>query len=135
MLDLNIGLPKNKKVIYTCITNNYDNLIEDEFYLEDYDYICFTNNENLKSNRWKIEKIPNTLSSLSPVRQARYIKTHPHIFLSNYELYDLEADKGTVKKGWFGIGYDGKTNAHLVKFIKALISANDNATDKKLDSP
>ena len=45
--------------------------------------------------------------------------------LSNYELYDLEADKGTVKKGWFGIGYDGKTNAHLVKFIKALISAND----------
>lgn len=86
MLDLNIGLPKNKKVIYTCITNNYDNLIEDEFYLEDYDYICFTNNENLKSNRWKIEKIPNTLSSLSPAKQARYIKTHPHIFLSNYEL-------------------------------------------------
>lgn len=86
MLDLNIGLPKNKKVIYTCITNNYDDLIEDEFYLEDYDYICFTNNENLKSNRWKIEKIPSTLSSLSPVKQARYIKTHPHKFLSNYEL-------------------------------------------------
>lgn len=45
--------------------------------------------------------------------------------LSNNELYDLEADKGAVKKGWFGIGYDGKTNSHLVKFVKALISAND----------
>lgn len=56
--------------------------------------------------------------------------------LSNNELYDLEADKGTVKKGWFGIGYDGKTNAHLVKFIKALISANDKiaTADAKIEA-
>jgi hypothetical protein len=42
--------PKNKKrgVIYTCITNNYDNLKNHLVYnLRDFDYICFTNKDNI----------------------------------------------------------------------------------------
>jgi len=86
MLDLHINLPKNKKVIYTCITKNYDVLNENQYYLSDYDYVCFTDNPNLKSELWDIRQIPNGLKILSPVKQARYIKTHPHVFFKKYNL-------------------------------------------------
>lgn len=44
---------KEKVCIYTCITGNYDDLHEVEKE-EGIDYICFTNNINLKSQSWKI---------------------------------------------------------------------------------
>ena len=57
-------------------------------------------------------------------------KYNPKDILSNEELYDMEASRGNAKKGWFG-SYDGKTNTHLVKFVKALISANDKIATKE----
>lgn len=41
---------KNKKiVIYTAFTGNYDNLKEPEYIDENCDYVCFTDNPNIKS--------------------------------------------------------------------------------------
>lgn len=38
---------KNKKAIYTCITNRYDNLFVHTYINNDWDYICFTDDKYL----------------------------------------------------------------------------------------
>lgn len=78
--------PKNvKQVIYTCITRGYDTLKEN-INLPNFDFICFTDNTNLYSETWIIKQIPDKLKILSPIKQQRYIKTHPHEFLSEYDI-------------------------------------------------
>ena len=78
---------KNKNVIYTCVTGNYEKLYNPTTINEDFDYICFTDNPDcVKGDIWEIREIPNELKSLSNVKQQRVIKICPHKYLSEYEL-------------------------------------------------
>ena len=78
---------KNKGVIYTCITGGYDDLINHTYQNLNWDYVCFSDNENLlkqkKVGNWNIK--PLQFSELDNVRNARWHKTHPHILFPNYE--------------------------------------------------
>ena len=47
-------MPKKKICLYTCITGNYDSLIEIENKESNVDYICFTNNRYINSKTWKV---------------------------------------------------------------------------------
>lgn len=76
----------NKKVVYTCITGNYEPLIELTYKEEGFDYICFTDNKNLSSKTWEIRYIDIDLIFETPQRLQRYIKINTHKFLSDYEL-------------------------------------------------
>lgn len=77
---------KNKNVIYTCITGNYEPL-EDPFAITPgFDYVCFTNSPSIKSNVWKILPIPKELDGLSEVKKQRCIKINAHKYLPQYEL-------------------------------------------------
>lgn len=50
----------NKKIcVYTCLTGNYDILQDVEIVDENADFICFTNNKDIKSKTWKIIYIDN----------------------------------------------------------------------------
>lgn len=73
-----------KICVYTCITGDYDDLkyIKKEAGI---DYICFTNNRNLKSDCWDIKYIED--HSLNDVLLARKIK----ILVPEYikERYDI----------------------------------------------
>jgi hypothetical protein len=75
----------NKRVIYTCITGNYEALVPLTNHQSDFDYICFTDNPNLTSDFWKFRPIPQELKTLSSVKQQRLIKICPHKYLSEYE--------------------------------------------------
>lgn len=78
---------KNKKVIYTCILNNYDNLINHYFISNDWDYICFTDDDKLiqkkKYGIWQIK--PLQFNQLDATRNNRWHKMHPHILFPEYE--------------------------------------------------
>ena len=81
---------KSKKVIYTCITNNYDSLEEIACYKyvnKDWDYICFTDNETYINKKqigiWKVR--PLVFNELDNTRNNRYHKINPHIILPEYE--------------------------------------------------
>ena len=68
-------------IVYTCITGNYDNLIELTKKEKNIDYICFTNNKNLTSNTWNIkylnEDIDNwTLARKVKVLSYKYLPKH-----------------------------------------------------------
>lgn len=77
---------KNKKVMYTCITGNYDPLILHKYIADDYDYVCFTDNEMLLAynyyGAWKIRKLE--FSKLDNTLNNRWHKTHPHMLFPDY---------------------------------------------------
>ena len=79
---------EKKYAIYTAITGNYESLKKIDKYDENFDYICFTDTP-IKSSNWKIIDIKDAYTILGirdPQLLARFIKTHPHLLLKNYEL-------------------------------------------------
>lgn len=82
-----IGNAKNTKVIYTCFTGNYDNLIQHNCTNLNYDYVCFTDNEELLKQKklgiWTIRSLE--YNELDNTKNARWHKTHPHILFPDYD--------------------------------------------------
>lgn len=76
----------NKKVIYTCITGNYEPLDNPIALSEGYDYVCFTDSNLIKSSIWETRPIPEELKGLSSVKKQRCIKINPHKYLPEYDL-------------------------------------------------
>lgn len=71
--------------MYTCITGDYDNLIEIDKMEKNIDYLCFTNNPNIKSKTWKIIRINN--EGLNNQLLSRKIKLlGDSIIDENYEV-------------------------------------------------
>ena len=62
-----------KKIcVYTCLTGNYDNLHDVDVIDKNVDFICYTNNKNLKSKTWKIIYVEN--EGLNDHQLSRKIK-------------------------------------------------------------
>ena len=62
-----------KKIcVYTCLTGNYDNLSDVKVIDKKVDFICYTNNKELKSKTWKIIYIEN--EGLNDHQLSRKIK-------------------------------------------------------------
>lgn len=78
---------KNKKVIYTCITGGYDELIIPSFYNQYWDYICFTDNEKLLDEKqygpWTVK--PLVYTDETNAINNRWHKFHAHKLFPEYE--------------------------------------------------
>jgi hypothetical protein len=70
-----------KKAIYTVITNGYDTLKIPRNVSVGYDYICFTDDENLKSDFWRVIVIKKESRHLQ-----REIKILSHVYLPDYDF-------------------------------------------------
>ena len=83
----NIKLSQNKNCIYTACIGDYDILYTSNCgKLDDWDYICFTDNKNLNSDFWKIIYVENPSDDLlNNIKLSRYYKTNPFNFLNSYE--------------------------------------------------
>lgn len=80
---------KAKSIIYTCITNDYDdiNSIKTYRYInKDWDYICFTDNKEYISQKqigiWEIHPLQYTKSDNT--RNNRWHKLNPHKLFPDY---------------------------------------------------
>lgn len=74
-----------KICVYTCITGDYDDLREISQKEKNVDYICFTNNKNIKSKTWKIIYIDQ--DGLDNQRLSRKIKMLGHpVINDNYDI-------------------------------------------------
>ncbi|MCG3760577.1 DUF616 domain-containing protein [Vibrio cincinnatiensis] len=74
---------KNRIVVYTALFGGYDNLIELTIDDADVDFVCFTENPELKSNSWNIVYVDKPFDD--PVLCNRYYKMHPHLFFKDYD--------------------------------------------------
>ena len=68
------------KVVYTVITNDYDNLKEPNVITKGWEYICFTD-QNLTSKTWKIVKIGKTSNQ---IKEQRRKKIYNEYIFENY---------------------------------------------------
>lgn len=85
---------QGKGVIYTVITGGYDVLQEPEVFDNDFQYICFTNNPDLKSSVWEIRMMENE-EQLDDVRLARKYKVLCYEYLKEFD-YSIYID-GKIK--------------------------------------
>jgi hypothetical protein len=91
---------KNKFVVYTCITNDYDNLWEPDIINDTIDFICFTNNLEMKSDTiWSIRKIPKIFNHLPNKKLYRALKLLPHLLFNNYDMSLWVDGSVEIKKG------------------------------------
>ena len=73
------------KIVYTCITGNYDKLLEPSIINSEWTYICFTDNESLVSKHWDIKLIDNP-DKIDLTRLNRQYKILPHKYLPEHDL-------------------------------------------------
>lgn len=90
---------KSNIVIYTAIFNNYDKLIEPQK-VKGCDFICFTDNNKLESNTYKIIHTKGLFKD--PARSAKIYKILPQKYLPQYK-YSLWIDGNTQIKNNFNI--------------------------------
>lgn len=74
------------KVIYSCMSGGYDEIVTDFYPKPDYDYVLFTDSKDLLKKKhylwWEIR--PLAFNKSDSVRNARWHKTHPHLLFPNY---------------------------------------------------
>lgn len=100
---------KTQKVVYTCISNNYDNLEELKGYKYidyNWDYVCFTDSEKLikkeKVGIWEIR--PLQFTKLDNTRNNRWHKIHPHLLFPEYtESVYIDANINILTSKFFDI--------------------------------
>lgn len=88
--------PRGTVVVYTAIIGNYDYLKAPLYINKDWDYICFTDRCNITGEHpWQIRHIDYI--DYDNTRTARFIKTHPHLYLKEYE-YSIWIDSHILIK-------------------------------------
>jgi hypothetical protein len=78
-----LGWRRPRRVVYTCLFGYSEALNEVAVTDGATDFVCFTDDPELKSNLWRVELAPNPL--LDPVRAAKRIKILAHRVLSGYD--------------------------------------------------
>lgn len=134
---------KARKVVYTCITNNYDNLQElNAFaYTDDsWDYVAYTDNKEHIAKKnigiWEIR--PLAYTELDNARNNRWHKIHPHLLFPEYEksIY-IDADINILtSKFWDMVNSTSKkillpVHADRVDLYKEILWANEMGFDSK----
>lgn len=141
----------SKKVIYTCITNNYDNLEElKAFKYTDFsfDYVCFTDNlEQIKKEKigiWQIRPLKYCESDNS--RNNRFHKINPHLILKEYdESVYLDANINILTSKYFDMINNTDSDILLpchtdkidiyeeFEWVKSMNFDNSDIVDKQLE--
>jgi len=74
-----------KRCVYTVLFGNYESLNEQNIAKEsNIDFLCFTDNQDLKSKTWKII-YTNPILPRDAVRSSRIVKICPHRYLADYD--------------------------------------------------
>tara|TARA_Y100000361_G_C11075704_1_gene298160 strand:+ start:44 stop:736 length:693 start_codon:yes stop_codon:yes gene_type:complete len=105
-----------KKVIYTTIFGDYDDLLEPTFKPDGYDFVCFTDSD-LKSDTWEIRKVLPLYND--PTRSAKKYKILPHRFLSEYD-YSFFVDGNILVRE----NPDDIINQYLIDYNMAMFDHN-----------
>lgn len=77
-----------RKVVYTCLFGEGDDLKEPLKYDPSWDYVVFTDNPNLTSEHWQVRYVPREIDSR---KQSRYYKINYHLFFDHEIVVYIDA--------------------------------------------
>jgi hypothetical protein len=106
---------KKKAVVYTAIFGNYDDLKEAPK-IRGCDFLCFTDNVDLKSNTWKIIRRKNVFDNA--VLDAKLYKILFYKFVGEYEMslwIDGSMQLKAIDMGYLAEKYLAKNNLAVFK--------------------
>lgn len=83
-------------VVYTAISGGYDALKRPAVLPRDCDFVCFTDDPDLRSDVWQMR--PFDMFHVDPTRMARYVKTHPHVYFPDHE-HSIWVDANLLLRG------------------------------------
>lgn len=72
-----------ERVVYTCLFGHSELFNDFRYEKDGIDFVCFTDDPELRSDFWKIELVPRKL--MHPARAAKKVKALPHVYLPQYE--------------------------------------------------
>jgi Protein of unknown function (DUF616) len=72
-----------RRVVYTCLFGHSELFNDFQYERDGIDFVCFTDDPELRSDFWKIELLPRR--ALDPARAAKKIKALPHLYLAQYD--------------------------------------------------
>lgn len=72
-----------RRVVYTCMFGHSEKFNDFAYEASDVDFICFTDDPDLRSDFWQMRRLPRGL--LDPVRRSKQIKALPHRYLPDYD--------------------------------------------------
>lgn len=72
-----------RRVVYTCLFGHSELFNDFEYDRNGIDFVCFTDDPELRSDFWKIELVPRRV--LDPARTAKKIKALAHVYLAQYD--------------------------------------------------
>ena len=75
---------KIRIVIFTAIVDHYNSIKLPEQLNPNFDYVLFTDSPVANTGIWQVR--PITYLHGDKIRSARFIKTHPHILLNDYDI-------------------------------------------------
>ncbi len=75
---------RQRRVVYTCMFGYSEHFNDQHYEANDIDFVCFTDDPDLRSSFWQMRVIP--LGLLDPARRSKQIKALPHRFLPDYDL-------------------------------------------------
>lgn len=79
------AIGKPRRVVYTCLFGYSERFLDQHFLYDGLtDYVCFTDDSELKSDFWEIVVAPKSL--LDPHRRSKGFKHRPHLFFPNHEF-------------------------------------------------
>ena len=132
----------NKKVIYTSVFGSEYYLHDPEVEMKDWDFICFTDNPNYKSDVWDVVLTPKIYGG---ARDSKKPKILPHRYLQKYDIsvwvdgdvkitsnidelvdrYLIDSDYAVLNHEFCGLSTTGNLNVRKciyeeAKFIKWL---------------
>ena len=110
-----------KIVVYTAIFGGCDDLEDPKFVPDNCDFVCFTDSD-FESDIWDVRKVVPYYEQ--PVRNSRYYKTKPHIYLSEYEVSIWMDGNFVVEKD-----INDLVNQYLSDVNMACFSHNNTALD------
>lgn len=76
---------KRRLAVYTAIVGGYDQELEIEVESKDWDFILFADSKVKVHSCFVCQGLPSEALDPDPTRVARYIKTHPHTLLPEYD--------------------------------------------------
>ena len=79
---------KERKVVYTCISGNYDVLDDPQVVTPGWEYICFTD-QPVKSKVWDVRPLPEEIAGdkgLTQVKRQRIVKICPWNFIGDCDV-------------------------------------------------
>lgn len=95
-LDREYSVSGKKMVVYTGLFGNYDDLHEPLVTEKDVDYICFTDNAELRSEKWEIKHVACEHENMAV--EVRKYKCLPHRFFKEYDISFWVDASGQIMK-------------------------------------